>query len=337
MIYLETGSFDPTWNLAFEEYCLKEVTQFPEIILLWQNSNAVILGRYQNAEKEVNAKAVQDIGAKIVRRSTGGGAVYHDMGNLNYSFIFPVERTEDIDIHTLSKPITDALNKLGIPAEIQGRNDIVLNSKKISGAAQRYHRGRVLHHGTLLFDSNLDILEKVLCADISKITSKGISSVRSRVANIQDYLHIKNYDINAFKKDLLNTLAMNNDFESYSLTDQDLDKIRVLQHTKYQTWDWNMGSSPPFTYKNSKRFPGGQIEIHVHVERGTIQRCKIWGDFLGLISLDELEASLQGVRYTKTDVLETLKNLDLRMFLGSLSATSFVECLFQEATLPLLE
>jgi lipoate-protein ligase A len=188
MIYSETNSLDPTWNLAFEEYCLLELTQFERIMLLWQNDNAIIVGRFQNAENEINIDAVKNIGAKVVKRTTGGGTVYHDLGNLNYSFIYPVNGLGNLDLTAVSVPMVHALNRIGVPAEIQGRNDIVIDGKKISGTAQRYHKGRFLHHGTLLFDSNLDVLQNVLNVDATKIASKGIASVRSRVTNIKEHI-----------------------------------------------------------------------------------------------------------------------------------------------------
>lgn len=201
-IYMETGSVDPTWNLAFEEYCFTQMTEYPRIMLLWQNDNAVIVGRYQNAEREVNAQAAKNLGVKVVRRSTGGGAVYHDMGNLNYSFIMPVDDPESIDFTESAKPMVDALRSIGIQAESRGRNDIELDGRKISGTAQSYVKGRLLHHGTLLYDSNMAVLRDVLNVDASKIASKGIASVKSRVVNIKEAMGWDT-DMPAFWRDLL--------------------------------------------------------------------------------------------------------------------------------------
>lgn len=333
MIYMETDSLDPTWNLAFEEYCLTELTQFPEIMLLWQNDNAIIVGRYQTTENEINMEAAKAIGAKVVRRSTGGGTVYHDMGNLNYSFIMTAEDPKAVDISLIAKPMVSALKKLGVSAEVQGRNDLVIEGKKISGTAQRLTRDRLLHHGTLLFDSNLDVLQSVLNVDASKISSKGISSVKSRVTNIKEHLPQDDYDINTFWQALLAAFSENGTVVHHQLNEEDLAKIEVLQKTKYHTWDWSTGKAPAFEYTNSKRFPGGKLAIRLNVRRGIIQACNISGDFLGLVALDDLVSALNGTKYHPDAVGEVLESLDLPMFLGGITAEEVNECMF-EGTLP---
>ena len=169
--YLETESHDPAYNLAFEEYCLQELTQYNKILLLWQNAKAVIIGRYQNWQNEVDEEAVRRLGVKVIRRSTGGGAVYHDLGNLNYSFITPAPDLATLNLATVAAPLLSALQKMGIQATAQGRNDIVLDGRKISGTAQSLRRNRLLHHGTLLFDSDLTMLDTVLRADPTKLIS----------------------------------------------------------------------------------------------------------------------------------------------------------------------
>jgi lipoate-protein ligase A len=331
MIYIETQSLDPTWNLAFEEYCLKELRDFERILLLWQNANAIIIGHYQNAEKEINLDAVEKYGAQIVRRSSGGGTVYHDLGNLNYSFIYPIEGLKKLDISVYAAPMVKALQRIGIPVEVQGRNDLTIDGKKISGTAQRIHKGRLLHHGTLLFDSNLDILESVLQVDSSKVASKGISSVRSRVTNIKEHLPGGQFpDIQAFWQALLAAFAEEGTLTPYQLTPAMLSEVKALQESKYQTWDWNIGRAPAFEYNNSKRFPGGKLEIHVNVKKGVIQDCEITGDFLGVLDLDELENALVGTRHSAQEVGQVLETLDLPLFLGNITQDEFVQCMFED-------
>lgn len=325
MVYLETGSCDPTYNLAFEEYCQKKLTRFPALLLLWQNDNAVIIGRYQNAEKEVNVSAVERLGVKLVRRSTGGGAVYHDMGNLNYSFIRPIENPEQMDVHAVAKPMADALNAIGIPAELQGRNDITIGGRKISGTAQSVYRGRLLHHGTLLYDSNLGILQEVLNVDPTKLLSKGVASVRSRVANIRGAMGWDK-DLAQFWAELRGAFGT---LEHYEPTHAELDEIRTLQAEKYQSWDWNCGHAPKYTFFNEKRFPGGKVEVSLEVQQGRIGACRITGDFLGLVDIQGLEDALTGLQHNLGSVREALGRIPLSLYLGSVGAEELMMCMFE--------
>ena len=331
MIYLETHSLDPTWNLAFEEYCLKELQQFDRILLLWQNANAIIIGHYQNTENEVNLDAARNYGAQIVRRSSGGGTVYHDMGNLNYSLIYPIDGLNKQKTAVYAAPIVKALQKIGVPVESQGRNDLTLEGKKVSGIAQRIQKGRLLHHGTLLFDSDLDILESVLHVDTGKVMSKGIASVRSRVTNIKNYLPEGTIeDVHAFWQALLEAISEDTELIHFQPTPEMLAEIKALQESKYQSWDWNFGRAPAFEYNNSKRLPGGKLEIHVNVKKGIIQDIKITGDFMGVMDLDDLESALRNTKFTVKDVRQVLISFDLSPFLGSISDEEFLECLFDD-------
>jgi lipoate-protein ligase A len=335
MIYIETHSLDPTWNLAFEEYCLKELVQFERIMLLWQNDNAIIIGRYQNAENEVNLAAARKMGTQIVRRPSGGGAVYHDLGNLNYTFIYPIEGLNRLDFSVYAEPMVTALNRIGVPAEIKGRNDLLLDGKKISGTAQRIYKGRLMHHGTLLYDSDLDALESVLQVDTAKVASKGVASIRSRVINIKDHLPDGRFeDVHAFWQALLAAFSEQEPITPFELTPDMLAGVEALQKEKYQSWDWNFGRAPAFEYKNSRRFPGGKLEIQVDVKKGLIQACKISGDFMGLTELDPLEAKLEGLRYNPEDVRTALDGLNLSLYLGGITAEEFIQCLFEGTGMP---
>jgi lipoate-protein ligase A len=330
MIYIETHSTDPTWNLALEEYCLKELVQFERILMLWQNDNAIIIGRYQNAENEVNLEAARALDTKIVRRPSGGGAVFHDLGNLNYTFIYPIEGLNRLHISVYAEPMVKALNKIGVPAEIQGRNDLLLDGKKISGTAQRIQKGRLMHHGTLLYDSNLDTLESVLQVDAAKVASKGVASIRSRVTNIKDYLPEGQFeDVQAFWQALLAAFDEDEPLERFELTPEMLAEVETIQKEKYQSWEWNFGRAPAFEFANSHRYPNGKLEIQVNVKDGLIQECKISGDFMGMADLDPLEAALKDVRYDPAHVRQALAAFDLPLFLGGISVDEFVDCLFE--------
>ena len=196
ILYFETQSTDPAYNLAFEEYIL---THFREgnILILWQNENAVIIGRNQNTEEEINKSFVDAHDIHVIRRNTGGGAVYHDLGNLNYSFIADADSVDRAATQLFISPVVNALKDLDLNASFSGRNDILISDRKISGTAQQLSKGRLLLHGTLLFDSNPEMISGALNPDPTKFQSKSVKSVRSRVGNIRSFLH-QDMDIRSF-------------------------------------------------------------------------------------------------------------------------------------------
>ncbi len=327
MKYILSNSFNPYFNLALEEYIFKTVGMQEDFIILWQNENTIVIGRHQNTIEEINANFVQGNNIKVVRRITGGGAVYHDLGNLNFSFITGYDKNNMIDYKKYTIPVINALKKLGVDAELSGRNDLTIDGKKFSGNAQSMHKGRILHHGTLLFDSNLDIIGKVLNVQLDKIQSKGIKSVRSRVTNIKDYLR-EGTDVNGFKELLLKNLFENNILEEYHLSENDLVSITKLKESKYDTWEWNYGKSPKFNFKNSKRFANGKLEVLLNVNSGLINECKIYGDFLALCSVDELEEKLRGIRYEKSAIEYILSSVNLTQYFGNITLDEILECFF---------
>jgi lipoate-protein ligase A len=327
MKYILSNSFNPYFNLALEEYIFKTVGMQEDFIILWQNENTIVIGRHQNTIEEINANFVKENNIKVVRRITGGGAVYHDLGNLNFSFITGYDKNNMIDYKKYTIPVINALKKLGVDAELSGRNDLTIDCKKFSGNAQSMHKGRILHHGTLLFDSNLDIIGKVLNVQLDKIQSKGIKSVRSRVTNIKDYLR-EGTDVNGFKELLLKNLFENNILEEYHLSENDLVSITKLKESKYDTWEWNYGKSPKFNFKNSKRFANGKLEVLLNVNSGLINECKIYGDFLALCSVDELEEKLRGIRYEKSAIEYILSSVNLTQYFGNITLDEILECFF---------
>jgi lipoate-protein ligase A len=257
------------------------------------------------------------------------------MGNLNYTFIYPIDGLNRLDISVYAAPMVKALNQIGVPAEVKGRNDLLLDGKKISGTAQRIQKGRLMHHGTLLFDSDLDALESVLQVDAAKVASKGVASIRSRVINIKDHLPDGRFeDVHAFWQALLAAFSEQEPITPFELTPDMLAGVEALQKEKYQSWDWNFGRAPAFEYKNSRRFPGGKLEIQVDVKKGLIQACKISGDFMGLTELDPLEAKLEGLRYNPEDVRTALDGLNLSLYLGGITAEEFIQCLFEGTGMP---
>jgi len=330
MKYLVNNSNDPRYNLAFEEYCFKHLDLKDDYVILWINGPAIIIGKNQNTIEEINQDFVNEKGIKVVRRITGGGAVYHDLGNLNFSIISMSSGPEKIDFKKYNIPIVKALEKLGVKCELTGRNDITLDGKKFSGIAQSVWRGRVLNHGTIMFDVELDVLSKALQVKQDKIESKGVKSVRSRVTNIKPYLTV-DVDIYEFRDLLLKSIFEMEGLEpeEHKLSQEDLDNIQKLFEEKYSTWEWNYGESPKATYKNYKRFDFGSIDIRFNVVNGLIKDTKIFGDFFGTEDIALLEEKLNGVRYDKVEVSKAVENEPLQKYFGNISKEEFVDLMFQ--------
>lgn len=329
MKFIENTSIDPHYNLAFEEYVFKNLNSDDDYVLLWRNGPAIIVGKNQNTVEEINMDFVKENDIKVVRRVTGGGAVYHDLGNLNFSFIAKADSNEKIDFKTYNVPIIKALEKLGVKCDLSGRNDLVIDGKKFSGIAQSISKGRVLNHGTLLFDSELDVLSKALNVKRDKIESKGIKSVSSRVTNIKAYVK-EDVDVLEFKELLLKNIFeyFNEPIEVYELSDEDKNNIQKMVDERYGTWEWNFGRSPNFNYKGYGRFAGGCVETRLQVENGLIENCKIYGDFFGKGDIAVLEEKLKGVRYDLDEVKNSLTDVAVEEYLGRITKEEFLECLF---------
>lgn len=319
MITIRNDSLDPHYNLALEEYVLKNLNQDDSILLLWQNEPSVIIGRFQNTVEEINQEYIRKNGINVVRRITGGGAVYHDLGNLNFSFIVPSDQ-KNIDFSRFTEPVIKALAKMGIETKQSGRNDITIDGKKFSGNAQFHYRDRILHHGTLLFNSRLEDVQKALQVKADKIASKGVKSVRSRVTNIVDYLDQK-IEVADFRDLLLTYLFEGEPIMEYSLSEEDRLQIQRVMEEKYLTWEWNYGYSPAFNVIKNGRFPWGGIEFYFDVQKGIIQDCKIYGDFFSNADINELAEVFPGVKYRKEDLAQLLETVDLtRYFAGAVQA-----------------
>lgn len=328
MKFIENISIDPHYNLAFEEYVFKYLDSNENFVLLWRNSPSIIIGKNQNTVEEINMDFVKENKINVVRRVTGGGAVYHDLGNLNFSFITKAE-SNLIDFKTYNTPILNALKKIGVDCELSGRNDIVIDGKKFSGIAQSISKGRVLNHGTLLFDSKLDILTKALNVKRDKIESKGIKSVAGRVTNIKPYVK-EDIDVIEFKQILLKNIFeyFSQPIEIYELKDEDIKNIENMVEKRYNKWEWNYGYSPEFNYKGYKRFTGGSVEVRLHVVKGIIEGCKIYGDFFGKEDIKELENKLLNIKYNIDEVEEALLDVSIEDYLGKITKEEFIRCLW---------
>ena len=329
MITILNNKTDPRYNLALEEYALKQLNIDDDIILLWQNEPSVIIGRNQNTIEEINSNYIKNHNIHVVRRISGGGAVYHDFGNLNFTFITNNLKDNLNNYRKFATPVINALNSLEVPAEFAGRNDIIVEGKKISGNAQSYFKNRMFQHGTILFDANLEMVANVLQVHLDKIESKGIKSNRSRVTNIKPYIH-KDMTIKEFQSYLLHYFLETDDIEAktYQLTQNDYENIQKLCDEKYSTWEWNYGESPEFTLQKSNRYAGGKIQFNLNVKDGMILSCKIFGDFLGKKDITELENLLTNKPYREEVISDLLKDIVIEEYFYNITTTDILHCLF---------
>jgi lipoate---protein ligase len=311
MIFVDNeGTTDARLNLAIEEYLLERVEGVEDILLFYVNAPSVIIGRNQNTLEEINPEYVAQHGIQVVRRLSGGGAVYHDLGNLNFSFITRNLNESVADFKKFTAPVVRALNQLGVPAELGGRNDLLVDGKKISGNASFRTKRGVVSHGTLLYDADLDHLTDALKVKAGKIESKGIKSVRSRVTNIRPYLP-EPMPLHQFRQRLLESIFEGErPIPQYHLDGKDWAAIRQLAESRYYTWDWNYGRSPDFNLRQTQRFPFGEIDAWIDVQRGRIKSVKFYGDFFGQDCLAELEQRLVGLRYRADEVWAGLDGFD---------------------------
>lgn len=329
MIFIENeGITDPHTNLALEEYALRNFDSARDYLLFYINEPSIIIGRNQNTLEEINQSYVEENGIHVVRRISGGGAVYHDLGNLNFSFITNYDKKSLNNFRKFTEPIINVLQSLEVNAELKGRNDIVADGRKISGNAQFSTAKRMFSHGTLLFDSNLSEVANALNVKMSKIQSKGHKSVRSRVANISELLN-SSMDIETFRSHILKGLYEERDsFETYHLTEQEWEKVYQLRDEKYADWDWNFGSSPKFNIQRTRRFPIGEIDLRLDVEKGHIQNMKIYGDFFGKTPVEQLEDYFKGSRYAREDLKLLLNPVDIQGYFGDLPKEEFLELIY---------
>ncbi len=328
MKYILNSSTDPYYNLALEEYCLKNVDMDEDYFLLWQNAPSIIVGKNQNTFEEINPKFVDENSIHVARRISGGGAVYHDYGNLNFTFVANIEDAATVDFKKYAMPIIEALKTLGINADLSGRNDITIDGKKISGNAQRMYRKKLMQHGTLLFDVNIHDLVDSLNVKMDKITSKGIKSVRSRVTNIKEHLD-REIDIKDFWELIHQYLSEDGRSEEILLTDDEKAEIKKMRDQRFSTWDWNYGVSPKFDIVNEKRFPGGKIEFAAEVKEGVIESIRFFGDYLGIRPVDEVEESLSGQKFEIDSVRTRLEQFSLGEYFGKITLDELLEVMFE--------
>ena len=330
MIYIVNNSNKPDYNIALEEYCFKKLLHHDKIFILWINEPAIIVGKHQNTIEEINSEYVKQNGIHVVRRISGGGAVYHDLNNLNYTIISNEDKGADFDFKTFSKPVIDTLADLGVKAEFTGRNDLVIDGKKICGNAQAYLPGRVMHHGCLLFDTDLTVLSKALEAPKDKIESRSVKSVRSVVDNILPNLPEK-ISVNEFADKLLEHMKSKfPEMKEHTFSEEELAEIESLRASKFGTWEWNYGHSPKFDIERQSRYTAGKIQVFADVKNSIIQQIRFFGTFFGNNSnLLEVENALVGVKYTPEDVREALSGIEFNHYFAGFSLDELTEAIVE--------
>lgn len=326
MIYIESPSTDPHFNLALEQYVFDDMDKNQEYFMLWQNNNAIIIGKHQNTISEINQEYVKETGIQVVRRLSGGGAMYQDMGNLNFTFIVDDGKNlSNFDFSKFCTPIVKALAKLNVTAEINGRNDITIDGKKFSGNAQYTKHNRIMHHGTILYNSDTSVVAKSLKVSRDKIESKGIKSVQSRVTNVKDYMK-QDIPLFEFKKLLLQYMFEDGSLKEYKLTKEDIQKIKKIQKERYDTWEWNYGFSPKYNIIKERRFEGcGKLELFMEVQDGIIKEFNVFGDYFGNGDKTDLINALVGKKVESGEIEKAIEKLDINFYFNNMSKKDFID------------
>jgi len=317
---------DPRLNLALEEFLLRHVQNVEPLLLFYINEPSVIIGRNQNTIEEIDPGYVKVRNIHLVRRLSGGGAVYHDLGNLNFSFITQGQESLH-NFGRFTEPVIRVLRGLGVDTELRGHSDIFAGDKKISGNAQYASRGRMFSHGTLLFDTDISEMLKAINPRQVRIESKAVQSVRNFVSNIRELLP-EDMTIEEFKEAILYGTFGQDTIPTYELTREDWNRVHQISEDRYRTWEWNVGRSPRFNVQKNERYPVGKIDVRIDVDKGFIQNIKIYGDFLGKQEISDLETQLIGVRYDPDALAKILNSIEIEPFFGGLTREEFLALLY---------
>src|SRR6056297_3581811 len=324
MIYILSQTHNPYFNIATEEYLMNNFTE--DIFYMYRNDKSIIIGKNQNAHSEINKEYVEKQDIPVVRRRSGGGAVFHDLGNLNFCFITSGE--EKLNFEEFTKPIIEALRELKVDAKFSGRNDLTINGKKFSGNAQYHHKNKMLHHGTLLLSSNISDITKALKVKDIKFKDKSVKSVKSRVTTINSHLE-KPITIEEFIITLSEFIIKLNDIKQrYVFSDEEINQIQKLVDKKYGTWEWNFGKSPKASFENEIKFPGGIIEYYIDINNGIIEKIKLHGDFFGVRDISDVEDALTNIPYNKKEIVKELKSIEFSNYLAGVPLKDFVNAMF---------
>ena len=327
MIYVETGSADVSFNLALEYYFAAEKPLGEPVFLFWPTVPTVVCGKYQNTLEEINLPYVRAHNVDVVRRLSGGGTIYTDEGGLMYTFI-TYGGGEEIHFRDYMAPVVDALSALGVNAAFSGRNDILVDGRKVSGTAQYKLGDTTVHHGTLMFAVNIEHMLLATQVDAEKIASKSIKSVRERVTNISEHLPVP-MDKEAFRLHMIHAIL--GDGKTYELTEEDRTAVERIADETFRPWERRFGADPKCTLTRSRRFAGGKVTANLELKHGRIESIRFTGDFFASERLDALTSALSGCRFEKADVLAVLSREELRGAIYRVSPEELAELFFEEA------
>ena len=330
MVYIENASKDAAFHFSVEEYVVRHFPWNEPVMMIWQAHNCAMLGSNQIAEAELDMSYAEQEGLQIVRRSSGGGTIFTDAGTFLYTMILPCtdENSPEAVRRIVAGPIVRALNDMGVPAKIEGRNDIhVGEKKKIGGMAQYVRHGRICTHGSLLYDEDLEKLTRAIRADDEKIRSKALKSVRSRVTNIKEYMP-QEYSTQEFLEILKQKLFCNRQIREHILTKEELAEIDRIYQDRYSNPAWTIGRAPKFSLHNSKLFEGGRLDVYFEVDKGIVLSCSIHGDFLGIASMRDLEEVFVGKPFKTQAFEEATAGVPIQHYLGGITKDEFLSCVF---------
>ncbi len=326
MLCIQDKNTDPYFNLAAEEYMLKNFSD--DVFMLWRNDNAIIVGKHQNTISEINLDYVREKGIKVVRRISGGGAVFHDLGNLNFTFIRSGDAGNLVDFKKFTLPIIEVLQKMGVDAKFEGRNDLTIEGKKFSGNAEHVWKNRTLHHGTILFSSVISDLTKALKVNPLKFKDKAVKSIRSRVTNISDHLGEK-MDVTEFTgRIMMHIREKYEDSQIYEFSPEDIEKIEKIRDEKFSLWEWNFGYSPKYNFEKLVKTNGGTLEFHINVEKGIMKDVKIYGDFFHKYDIGTIESSLSGIQHDPDAIKAKLDEFEFNDYFRNMTINEFISGMF---------
>lgn len=326
MLCIYHESTDPYFNIATDEYILKHLEE--DCFMLWRNDNAIIVGQYQNTLAEINYDYVKENNIAVVRRISGGGAVYHDLGNLNFSFTQSGKDSNLSDFEKFTRPIVEVIKELGADARFEGKNDLMIDGKKFSGNAAHIHKNKILHHGTILFSSEMRNVSGALRIHPAKYTDKAVKSIPKRVTNVSEHLKTK-ISLEAFTQKLMDhVLATTSHARLYQFTEDDLKSIQKLRDEKYITHEWNFGKSPEYNFKKAIRTQGGVLEMNLDVKNGVIQQAKIFGDFFSEKGIAEIEEALLNLHHEENEMRKALAPFEIEKHFRNISLNELISAMF---------